>query len=142
MYKQLVVCSRGYGTFNFAEEVKVVGCPVCKSKKTLLIKNCGFVNSEWYIKGQMNSVKSMVSFEARTYDSKLYTFKELDYKSVWVNMTVICRKLTIEQCVLRNDSESYKPSEGSEVGSCSVNAEKRNHVRFTFAKTCLTFLLE
>ena len=81
------------------------------------------------MKGQMNSVKSMVTFEARTYDSKLYTFKEMDYKSVWVNMTIVWRKLSMEHQVLMNDTSSYKASEGSEAMSINEYAEKREMVR-------------
>lgn len=32
VYKQMVIWSRGFGTFNFSEEAKTVGWPVWKSK--------------------------------------------------------------------------------------------------------------
>ena len=58
--------------------------------KTLLIKNIGFVNCEWIIKGVLGNLTcSLLTFADRTYDPKIYTFKELDYKSVWLNLTII-----------------------------------------------------
>jgi hypothetical protein len=81
-----------------------------------MIKNCGFVNTKWIIKGILgNNVTSMLCFELRTYDNKKHTFKELDYKSSWLNLTVVCMKLSPENSRLMNDCEEYVPSEISEI---------------------------
>lgn len=70
------------------------------------------MNCEWVIKGVLcNLTGSLLTFADRTYDSKMYTFKELDYKSVWLNLTIICQKLNSEKHKLMNDSKEYVPSE-------------------------------
>lgn len=44
---------------------------------SLLIRNCGFVNCEWVIRGVLiGNLESKIYTEGRTYDDKLYTFKE------------------------------------------------------------------
>lgn len=41
----------------------------------------GFVHSEWIIKGNLaSSAQANVFAEGNTFDDKLYTFKEADYK--------------------------------------------------------------
>lgn len=58
----------------------------------------------------------MLTFEDRTYDGKMHTFKELDYKSAWLTLTVICKRISPERLKLMNDSQEYQPSEsGSEI---------------------------
>lgn len=47
----------------------------------------------------------------------MHTFKELDYKSVWLNLTIICQKLQPERLKLMNDSQEYVPSESYSQGS-------------------------
>ena len=59
-----------------------------------MIKNCGFVNCEWQIKGHLKKNKqSSIYADGRTYDNKLYTFKEIDYREVWHELDVIIQKL-------------------------------------------------
>ena len=65
-------------------------CPLCKKgnqkgangeQPTLVFRNCGFVNCEWVMRGILKSNKnSKIYADGRTYDNKLYTFKEIDYR--------------------------------------------------------------
>jgi len=57
----------------------------------------------------------MHTFQDRTYDGKMHNFKEFDYKSVWVNLTITTKALSIENQILKNDSQSYEPSEDSKL---------------------------
>mmetsp|Transcript_42370 Transcript_42370/g.65031 ORF Transcript_42370/g.65031 Transcript_42370/m.65031 type:complete len:187 (-) Transcript_42370:186-746(-) len=78
-------------------------CPVCRTgnsygengdSPTLKIKNCGFVNSGWAIKGILKRNKdSKIYSEGRTYDTKLYTFKECDYRTIWYSLDIIVNRL-------------------------------------------------
>ena len=36
---------------------------------------------------------SKIFADGRTYDSKLYTFKECDYQEVWLQLDVVAKKL-------------------------------------------------
>ena len=78
-------------------------CPVCKKgnrkgpkgeQPTLIFKNCGFVNCEWVMRGILKSnTKSKIYADGRTYDNKLYTFKEIDYRQVWLDLDIIVQKI-------------------------------------------------
>jgi len=78
-------------------------CPVCNEgnlpgpngeSPTLLIRNCGFVNCEWVMRGTLKkNLESKIYSDGRTYDSKLYTFKEIDYKETWHELDIIVQKL-------------------------------------------------
>jgi len=52
-YKDLVVINRGYDLFNLQTDLQkeIIVCPVCGTQKRLKIKNCGFVNAEWSMRG-------------------------------------------------------------------------------------------
>jgi len=44
------------------------------------VRNCGFVNCEWSMRGVLlTNPDSKIYADGRTYDNKLYTFKECDY---------------------------------------------------------------
>lgn len=56
-----------------------VTCPVCNGKNFEL-RNVGFVNCEWALKGKLfYKSESRVFGEGQTYDGKLYTFKETNF---------------------------------------------------------------
>lgn len=64
------------------------------STKNLQVKNCGFVNCEWAMRGILQKNKdSKIYADGRTYDSKLYTFKECDYKSIWLALDIMVKQL-------------------------------------------------
>lgn len=101
VYKQLVVLSRGYSVIQLQKELKSAVCPVCKkgNKDTegcqlLKFKNCGFVNCQWAIRGTLKKNNtSKIHTDGRTYDSKLYTFQEIDYRQVWNDLDIVIQKL-------------------------------------------------
>ena len=78
-------------------------CPVCKTgnlpgskgeEPTLVFRNIGFVNCEWAIRGiLLRNKESKIYSDGRTYDNKLYTFKESNYRKMWINMDIIVKKL-------------------------------------------------
>lgn len=49
--KQLVVINKGFGVFSIGREMQVIRCPCCMSTKQLQVRNCGFVNCEWAMRG-------------------------------------------------------------------------------------------
>lgn len=78
-YRQLFVLNRGYGIYKLTKELQEICCPVCK-KKDFELRNLGFVNCEWALKGKlMGKGESKVFGDGKTYDGKLYTFKETNY---------------------------------------------------------------
>jgi hypothetical protein len=65
--------------FKLSKEVRDLVCPVCQHRNYEL-RNVGFVNCEWVLKGKlMGKEESKVFGDGRTYDGKLYTFKECNY---------------------------------------------------------------
>lgn len=75
--------NRGYGVFKLSKELKLVVCPVCLQKNYEL-RNVGFVNCEWILKGILKKHEESKLFgEGKTYDGKLYTFKETNYSKVF-----------------------------------------------------------
>lgn len=99
VHRQLVVINRGYSTLSIRRELQLSVCPVCKTGNkpgpngeppTLLFRNCGFVNSEWVMRGTLKkNPDSKIYADGRTYDSKLYTFQEIDYRDVWHDLDII-----------------------------------------------------
>lgn len=47
--------------------------------------------------------ESKVYADGRTYDGKLYTFKECDYHDVWVSLDVMVKELDPSKSVLNVD---------------------------------------
>lgn len=79
-FKRLFVVNRGYGIFKLQNEINDFTCPVC-NQSSYELRNLGFVNCEWALKGALKqNTNSRVIVDGHTFDSKLYTFKELDYK--------------------------------------------------------------
>jgi len=67
----------------------------------LQVRNCGFVNCEWAMRGILQRNKeSKIYADGRTYDSKLYTFKECDYRTVWHALDLMVKPI---------DTSSGKP---------------------------------
>lgn len=103
VYKQLVVINRGYTTLSMNKEALKLTCPVCKKgnkkgpngeKPTLLFRNCGYVNCEWTMRGTLEKNQdSKIFADGRTYDNKLYTFKEIDYRETWHELTILIQKI-------------------------------------------------
>lgn len=99
----MVVLNKGYSILNIHKELSKNVCPLCKKgniksdqgeKPSLVFRNCGFVNCEWVMRGILTSnSKSKIYADGRTYDNKLYTFKELDYREVWLDLDIIVQKI-------------------------------------------------
>lgn len=101
-FEQLVVINKGYGVFSIKKEMLSIRCPCCLSSNTLQVKNAGFVNCEWAMRGILNRNKeSKIYADGKTYDSKLYTFKECDYKSIWLALDIMVKQLD-EKTTLKN----------------------------------------
>ena len=78
----------GYGTFRFEVVARVTKCPICHTRE-IDIRNMAFIHSKWKIVGVMRKTsKSKVTTEGRTYDEKMHTFKEMDYKDSWKSMEI------------------------------------------------------
>ncbi len=70
-----------------------ITCPVCK-EKNFELRNVGFVNCEWALKGKLQfKSESRVFGEGQTYDGKLYTFKEANYTKVFEQLEIMTKKL-------------------------------------------------
>jgi hypothetical protein len=62
------------------------------SNDSVVIRNVGFVNCEWILKGKLKrNEESKLYTEGRTYDGKLYTFKEAEYKKVFENLHILVK---------------------------------------------------
>ena len=96
-FQQLVVINKGYCVVAIGKELSSLVCPICKTgnkQPQLSIQNCGFVNCEWAMRGILRKNKeSKIYAEGRTYDNKLYTFRESDYRQVWLALDIIVKKL-------------------------------------------------
>ena len=85
-------------------------CPLCKSSKDSIdLRNVGFVNCEWVLKGKLlNKDDSRVFAEGRTYDGKLYTFKETNYQAAYEFLDILVKPL--KEGNILNDSKVYSES--------------------------------
>ena len=95
-YRQLVVINRGYDIFQMKKEMTngILRCPCCRTSKYLMVKNCGFVNCEWSMRGVLKLNRdSKIYADGRTYDGKLYTFKECSYQTIWHQLDIMAKKL-------------------------------------------------
>ena len=91
-FKQLVVSNRGFGIFKLEQEINDFACPVCNNSQYEL-RNMGFVNCEWAIKGALKpNNNSKIFVDGQTFDKKLYTFKETDYKSSFEYLNIFVKK--------------------------------------------------
>jgi hypothetical protein len=64
----------------------------------------------------------------------MYTFKELDYKSVWINLTVVCKKIKQNNKMIVNDSNEYIASESVSESISSVNKNEESKMDNTSIK--------
>lgn len=76
-----------------AKEIEIICCPVCKLKNFEL-RNVGFVNCEWILKGKLLfKADSRLFAEGQTYDGKLYTFKEANYVKSFEQLEIMTKKI-------------------------------------------------
>lgn len=101
--------NRGYGIFKLEKELADFCCPVCNLSKFEL-RNVGFVNCEWALKGAFkHNSNSRVIVDGYTFDSKLYTFKELDYRRQLDHLNIFVKKN--QESKIENISDSYRSYE-------------------------------
>lgn len=91
-FRSLFVVNRGYGIFKLENELSEFSCPVCMQENYEL-RNLGFVNCEWALKGvRKHNPNSSIIVDGTTYDGKLHTFKEIDYKSQFEFLNIFVKK--------------------------------------------------
>jgi hypothetical protein len=58
------------------------------------MRNIGFVMCQWQYRGTLiNRPESKITGEGRTYDNKLYTFKEANYHTTWLTLEILAKRL-------------------------------------------------
>lgn len=122
-FKQLVVANRGFGIFKLDQELNEFACPVC-DMSVFELRNMGFVNCEWAIKGAMRTHKSKIIADGQTFDGKLYTFKETDYKTSFEYLNIFVKKKTdINLSNVSNSDPSCSSISCSNYGPSSRRVE-------------------
>ena len=107
----LFIVNRGYGIFKLEQELAEFSCPVCKQSHFDL-SNMGFVNCEWALKGQLRASNSIKIYaDGQTYDKKLYTFEELNYKREFNYLNIFVKRS--EYGSVYNDHSDSNPSQSS-----------------------------
>ena len=92
--------------FKLQKELKELSCPVCKGKD-YEIRNVGFVNCEWALKGKLvNKDDSRVFSEGKTYDGKMYSFKEANYSKTFDGLEIMVKRVKEQKII--NDSMIYE----------------------------------
>lgn len=87
------------------------------------LSNMGFVNCEWALKGQLRSSSSIKIYaDGQTYDKKLYTFEELNYKREFNYLNIFVKR-SDNACANSNVSESV--SEPSHTESSQLSSSKQ-----------------
>jgi len=84
------------------------------------VRNVGFVRSQWQYKGILTNKKdSRISGEGRTYDCKLYTFKEANYSTMWDSLELLAKPLDHRETT----HVEHKESQGEEEEEKSQEEE-------------------
>lgn len=125
--KKLFVVNRGYGIFKLENELGDFCCPVC-NQSNYDLRNMGFVNCEWALKGALRqNSNSRIIADGHTFDGKLYTFKELDYKKQVDFLNIFVKKNSeqnIENLILSHPPPSL-PSVSSSDEENSYRSKHR-----------------
>ena len=71
------------------------------------MRNIGLVNCEWAFKGALKRDSEVKIFaEGQTFDGKLYTFKELNYKTEFEHLNIFVKKQDAHEHLSSNSSVS------------------------------------
>jgi hypothetical protein len=109
------VVNRGYGIFKLQNEIIEFSCPVCMQENYEL-RNMGFVNCDWALKGVLKkNVNSRVIADGNTFDNKLYTFQELDYKTHFEFLNIFVKKHVEKRVENISCNESLHSEASSEL---------------------------
>lgn len=112
-FKQMFVVNRGYGIFKLSKEITEMTCPVCK-KNVFEIRNVGFVNTEWALRGKLREKDdSKVFGDGKTYDGKLYTFKETNYMTAFEQLEIMAKRIKDSKIINFTEYEEDEPSQCS-----------------------------
>lgn len=126
-HKELFIVNRGYGIFKLEQELAEFSCPVCMQAHFDL-SNMGFVNCEWALKGQLRSSSSIKIYaDGQTYDQKLYTFEELNYKREFNYLNIFVKKSELNSSSNSNLSESVSEPSQSESSQLSNSGKSNNN---------------
>ena len=96
----MIIVNRGYGKFRLTTELaNSIKWQVWKSPD-VNVTNIGFVKSEWTIKGILKkSTANKVISSDKNYDSRLYVYREMDYKNDWVDMEINVKQWKVPSLV-------------------------------------------
>jgi len=137
---ELFIVHRGFGHFYLHRDMKVIKCPVCM-KGLFEVRNIGFVSCQWQYKGVLTNKKdSRITGEGRTYDHKLYTFKETNYSTMWESLELLAKPLDLRNS-LKNISkegsvEESKCDDPNDLGKIEENAEEGEPEPIHKSRTC------
>lgn len=89
------------------------------------LSNMGFVNCEWALKGQLRcSTQTKVYADGQTYDDKLYTLEELNYKKEFNYLNIFVKR--VEHSINSSVNDDQKqPSSQSSISSISESQKAR-----------------
>ena len=122
---ELFIVHKGFGHFYLHKDVKAIKCPVCE-KRLFEIRNIGFVWSQWQYKGILaNKKDSRITGEGRTYDHKLYTFKEANYNTIWDSLELLAKPLDPRNSL---QNVSVEGSIDGEKEECLEKEEARSEI--------------
>ena len=137
---ELFIVHKGFGHFYLDKEKKLIKCPLCL-KSLFEVRNIGFVHCQWQYKGVLaNKKDSRITGEGRTYDDKLYTFKEANYNVVWDSLELLSKPLDRTnsfQNISKDGSVNSKDVEGLDIKELSGNSklEQRDPCKCTDGKS-------
>ena len=132
-YKELVVINRGFIFISIREELRKLVCPCCKKgnkrirtygehQYSLIIRNCGFVNCQWAMRGALvNNKESKIFSEGQTYDNKLYTFKEIDHRNLWYKLEICIKQLAENTQKNLSSDRAYHSSSSQTLDNMNMN---------------------
>lgn len=118
-YRSLFVVNRGFGIFKLEQELNEFSCPVC-SQVRYDLRNVGFVNCEWAMKGSLKrDAKAKIFADGQTFDGKLYTFKEMDYQTEFDRLNLFVKK---------NEEQNENISSCSSISGSAYNDSSRRPI--------------
>ena len=56
------------------------------------LRNLGFVSCQWVLRGSLINNNAKLFADGNTFDGKLYTFKETDYKKAYSYLNIFVKK--------------------------------------------------
>ena len=89
------------------------------------LRNVGFVNCEWALKGSLKRDNNVKIFaDGQTFDGKLYTFKEINYQTEFDHLNLFVKKKE-EQNENISSCSSISGSNYNESSRMPINNKKQ-----------------